>query len=211
MIFYDFNVDPHSIHSPTANTKFVYNYDLQTTQEPQNYTRVTIPFSQANLRILNTLHKYNVICILIDEYSQIKNAIDMQPDLIAFNPSIKLKLRPGYIRDAINRGVFFEVTFEAMDSEWLRCCDDLLRITNGRGIVTGSGKGNKKLLKGRGDVEHFLGAFLSEKSKTRVLANGGRLMEACAMRRYSFRGVVSNSQPCGILKQDFIVNRFKEL
>lgn len=209
MIYYDFNVDPSINHDSVNRTHIIKNYyDETAALDNLHYTRITIPYLQASIHKLRKLQQFNIISVTIDNYSQLKSTLDMQPDLILINPNEKLKLRPGFIRDAINRGLFFEIMFENMNKDWLRCVDDLLRITRGKGIVTGSGGQCRNFIKTQYDVEEFLNAFLNKKAVCKVMQNGEKLLRACAMRRYSFKGMVSNNVPAGLLKQNFIINRF---
>ncbi|KAM0686874.1 hypothetical protein COBT_001895 [Conglomerata obtusa] len=198
------------------------DYNFETTPKQLNlqkkfYRKINLDFAKEKITpaTLKKLTNYDIICLRLFDYQDLKYAIDLSPDLLSFDfTSASLRLRPGFIRDAINRGIFFEIVLVdclyGNCKEWLRNVIDLIGITKGRGLIVSSGATVGTELKSVEDVFLFLRSFgVSEKRCFDVLSgNCIKLLESCALKRFSFRGVVANDEKKGVLKDDFILCKF---
>ncbi|KAM0675157.1 hypothetical protein GVAV_001500 [Gurleya vavrai] len=181
------------------------------------FTKVNIEFSKdkINPTILKKFSTNDIICLQIKDFSEIKYAIDLHPDLLTFDyTSFALRLRPGFIRDAINRGIFIEINLRDClydkRAEWLRNVNDLLRITKGRGIVLGSGACFGTEVKSSIDIFHFLISCGLSKQRAELVTekNGISFLEKCAFKRFTFKAVIANNDKKGLLKEMFINSKF---
>lgn len=167
---------------------------------------------------LKKFSDYEVLSVKISDEETFKYACSTwDVDIIKFDLSrMGFSFRGGYVRKAINRGVFFEI--EVRDAlygtkervSWMRNAQSILRITKGRGIVITSGARCCTEIKSIQDmykILRFLG--LSHRRAEMVLKeNSQRLLKSCALKRYTFKGCVANDLEEGNLKQDFILKEF---
>lgn len=169
-----------------------FDFSPFTSQNPDTtfLTRLTLPYT-TKLTKIKQYSKFNIIAILVSDYSQLKAVIGLQPDLICFTPNVNLKA--GFVRDAMFKNIFFEL------GEDLRVCKYLIEITKGRNCVYGSMANNVMHIKGYRDVCLYLKAF-GYKHDPRVVVN--RFLKCCWEKRYTFRGVLTN---------DVVKDEFKKL
>ncbi|KAM0679101.1 RNA-binding RNA processing protein rpp1 [Binucleata daphniae] len=223
MLFCDFNINQNFANISDAQSKinkFCKSYaitnDATNTnlQKTNQYTRINIEFDK-KISNLTKYKEYDIVSIQVKDFADIKYIIDLSPDLITFNYKQQYIFKPGFVRDAINRGIYFEIcTREALynNLEWLKNVISLLSITNGRGIVVSSGAECEYELKTRYDMFCMLKAFgLSNKRAEKVLEyNANDLLQKCAMKRHSYRGVIAHNEEQGKLKKEYIINKIEK-
>lgn len=167
---------------------------------------------------LNRLTGHEVLAIKVSDENTLKYACDKwDVDIITLDFSTAaFPVKDGWIRNAINRNVFFEIELrKALYGSkervtWLKNVHNLLRITRGRNTVISSGATCSTEVKSVWDIYKFLRFLgLSHRRAQMVMhENASRLLRACALKRYAFKGCVANDLDEGNLKFDFILKDF---
>ncbi|KAF7683069.1 Ribonuclease P protein subunit drpp30 [Astathelohania contejeani] len=181
------------------------------------YTRIEIDVRKEDLSFFNIkrVPNYDIISIKASDEAVLRKACtEWYPDLITFDNGLKLK--DGYIRDAMFKNVFFEITvsdalYNSKDRiNWMRCVRNILKITKGRNVIISSGAVCGTEIKRPWELVKLLNCFglSDDRGMNMIKDNPVRLLENCALKRYAYRGVVANNLDEGILKRNFILNKY---
>lgn len=199
---------------------------VQVPKKPQSstskriYSKVEIDVFLEDIKSLQLtrFHEYEVLSVKILEEEVLKHACNnWDMDLITFDLSqVSFPFKNGYIRKAINRGIFFEVVIRdaLYDTKrrvsWIKNARSLLRITKGRNTVVSSGATCATELKHVQDIYKLLRFVGLSHSRAELVLdeNPCRLLKSCALKRYAFKGCIANNIEETNLKKDFILKDF---
>lgn len=167
---------------------------------------------------LGKLRGYDVLAVKVLDENTFRYVCEKwNTDIIMLDLSkLEFPLKDGLVRNAIERGVFFDVEmrdalYESKERVcWMKNVFSLLRITNGRNIVFSSGARCSTEIKRPQDIYKFLRFVGLSPLRAEMVTkeNPRRLLKLCALRRYSFKGCIANDLNEGSLKADFIINEF---
>jgi len=181
------------------------------------YKRIEIEILEDHISSFNIkrVKGYDVVSLRSANNQILKSCVEWCPDLITFNyRSPNLRPKEGLIRDAIKKGIYFEIPLVTplYDSKirvsWMRNIRSILKASKGRNIVIGSGAITSTEIKRPVDIAKMMSCFgLSEDKALRILEeNSYKFLRSCALKRYSYRGVIANNIGEGRFKDDFILN-----
>ncbi|EDO42157.1 predicted protein [Nematostella vectensis] len=174
----------------------------------QVLNRVTVPLEengQLHQLASDTLHKYDLLAVNpATDKLFLQACSSLEVDLISLDLTARLPfyLKMPQVRQAIDRGVSFEITYGPMirDNTQRRYvisnAADIIRATKGRGVIMSSGADGPLDLRGPYDVAN-LGELLGlkqEKAKSAVSRNIRALLYHVEARKATGKSTISGSE-----------------
>ncbi|EJW03301.1 hypothetical protein EDEG_00210 [Edhazardia aedis USNM 41457] len=210
----------------TPNTIYAYNLTIKSTElkiRERNFptilnnkvlSRITVKILEKDAGLSKSLMKslniYDIVALEVSNDEEFKTALNAMPDLITFDCTDDLRLKHGYIREAINSGIYIEIKIRCghdyqKRSNWLYNLYFILSLTKGKNIIISSGATKKIDIKNSQDIYSILNSYLSRKQSEIVLnKNPKNFLIRAASKRYTFNSVLFNDTNSGILKSFFM-------
>lgn len=175
----------------------------------RQYFRLDYTLDHANININYKNIKCDIFSITPIDDKSLETAISWTPDIICLTKPFKLSL----IREIVTRNIFIEIKIrEGFYNKvaWLKTVTNVLRATK-KNILISSGALRFTELKRPFDTIKMLNMFgiSDDQGKNIVYTNPKRCLLQCAIKRFSFNGVVSDLYE-GELKEDFLKGKFNE-
>ncbi|KAG0437144.1 putative ribonuclease P protein subunit 3 [Dictyocoela muelleri] len=173
----------------------------------RQYHRFEYILDHTNINFNYKNIKCDIFSITPIDDKSLEIAINWSPDIITITKPFKLSL----IREIVNQNIFIEVKIRDglyNKVQWLRTFTNILRVTK-KNILISSGAVRFTELKKSFDIIKMLNIFKisDDQGKIIVYDNPRRCLLQCAIKRFSYNGVVSDIYE-GELKDDFLKKKF---
>ncbi|WUR02491.1 ribonuclease P protein subunit p30-like [Vairimorpha necatrix] len=153
--------------------------------------------------------KCDVLCLTVPDF---ETPVDENMcDVILLDMTKPLKFRN------INPNIFYEVDilsalYDKRDRMmWLYNFRELIRVTKCRNIIVGSAATRSTEVKSPLDImKMLLVVDIGEDKARQILRNNEKCLEKCAERRFMKNECVFDDIPEGALKEEFLINKFKQ-
>ncbi|KAJ3122896.1 Ribonuclease P protein subunit p30 [Nowakowskiella sp. JEL0407] len=177
------------------------------------FSRITVILDDAHASSLNlaAFQAYNILAVQPTSQQSLQLACSkLEIDIISLDFSVRLpfQLRHQIVNAAIQRGIFFEITYSAALSDsnirrnWIAGVKDLVRVTEGRNLLWGSGAKDHMSLRGVYDVINLGSLFGLNPaiSKNCLSLNPRMVLYHAASRQATYKSTITTT-PVSALSQ----------
>ncbi|ELA41483.1 uncharacterized protein VICG_01467 [Vittaforma corneae ATCC 50505] len=199
--------------SPKENYRSISPFPVPALEKPI-YTRINIEYqNRLDQSIMNSLRKFDIVCIQNVDSANISSVIKLDPDVIGLKIDEVRHIKKSFINTLKEKKLYIEICIrDALYGSrekilWMNSLRRLLKLGCARILVVSTGAQIFTELKTSNDICKILNVFgLSDDNVKKILRNSEDVLRSAALKRYSSRNAIVTNENEGKLKEDFIIN-----